>query len=206
MRSKSSIESGTPASRATARRWSTTLVDPPDIAAAAIAFSSASLVMIPLGRRSVSSSSIASMPTLSATSPFLPSSAGTIALPIGEIPSTSNAIAIVLAVYWPPQAPAPGEAWLSRSVSSSSVRSPAAWAPTPSNTSWIVTSLSRQRPGAIEAPQRITLGALPAAEEHHARHVEPSQRHHAARDGLVTARHGDHRIEHVPARHELDRV
>ena len=39
----------------------------------------------------------------------------------GEMPSTSNAIAIVLAVNWPPQAPAPGEATSSISVSSSSV-------------------------------------------------------------------------------------
>ena len=41
--------------------------------------------------------------------------------PIGEIPSTSNAIAIVLAVNWPPHAPAPGEATASSSASSSSV-------------------------------------------------------------------------------------
>ena len=38
-----------------------------------------------------------------------PSSAGTIPLPIGEMPSASNASAIVLAVNCPPQAPAPGE-------------------------------------------------------------------------------------------------
>ena len=36
------------------------------------------------------------------------SSAGTIAEPAGEIPSASKAQAIVLAVNWPPQAPAPG--------------------------------------------------------------------------------------------------
>jgi hypothetical protein len=50
-------------------------------------------------------------------------------------------VAIVFAVYWPPQAPAPGEATASSSASSSSVMSPAAWLPTASNTSWIVTSL-----------------------------------------------------------------
>ena len=38
----------------------------------------------------------------------MPSSAGTIELPIGEMPSISNAIAIVLAVNWPPQAPGAG--------------------------------------------------------------------------------------------------
>ncbi len=58
--------------------------------------------------------------------------------PVGEIPSTSNAIAIVFAVNWPPQAPAPGEAASSIAVSSSSVMRPAAWAPIASNTSWIV--------------------------------------------------------------------
>ena len=108
--------------------------------------------MIRLGLRSRASTSITSRPHSTATAPFLPSSAGTIELPAGEMPSTSKAIAIVLAVNWPPQAPAPGEAWFSRSVSSSSVRSPAACAPMPSNTSWIVTSLPRQRPGAIEPP------------------------------------------------------
>ena len=56
-----------------------------------------------------------------ATSSLRPSSAGTIAEPAGEMPSTSNAIAIVLAVNWPPQAPAPGEAAFSSSCSSSSV-------------------------------------------------------------------------------------
>ena len=127
-------------------------MEPPEVAPAAIAFSSERFVMIELGRRSSASTSSTSRPHSSATLPFLPSSAGTIELPIGEIPSTSNAIAIVLAVNWPPHAPAPGEAWFSRSVSSSSVRSPAAWAPIPSNTSWIVTSLPRQRPGAIEPP------------------------------------------------------
>ena len=127
-------------------------MEPPDIAPAAIAFSSERLVMIVLGRRSSLSTSSTSRPHSSATLPFFPSSAGTIELPIGEMPSTSNAIAIVFAVNWPPQAPAPGEAWFSRSVSSSSVRSPAACAPMPSNTSWIVTSLPRQRPGAIEPP------------------------------------------------------
>jgi hypothetical protein len=71
---------------------------------------------------------------------------------MGEIPSTSNAIAIVFAVNWPPQAPAPGLAWFSRSVSSSSLKSPAACAPMPSKTSWIVTSFPRHLPGAIEPP------------------------------------------------------
>ncbi len=95
---------------------------------------------------------MASRPQASATSPLAASSAGTIALAPGEMPSTSKAMAIVFAVNWPPQAPGPGEAWSSRSSSSSSDMSPAAWAPTASNTSWIVTSLPRHRPGEIEPP------------------------------------------------------
>ena len=65
---------------------------------------------------------------------------------------TSKAMAMVLAVNWPPQAPAPGLAASSSSSSSSSVILPAAWAPTASKTSWIVTSWPWKRPGAIEPP------------------------------------------------------
>ena len=60
--------------------------------------------------------------------------------PIGLMPSTSNAMAIVLAVNWPPQAPAPGLAARSSSCRSSSLIWPAACLPTASKTSWIVTS------------------------------------------------------------------
>ncbi len=88
----------------------------------------------------------------SATLGFSPSSAGTMAEPPGEIPRASNAQAIVFAVNWPPQAPAPGLATFSISSSSSSVILPAAWAPTASKTSRIVTSLPFRRPGAIEPP------------------------------------------------------
>ena len=79
-------------------------------------------------------------------------SAGTIAAPIGLMPSTSSAIAIVLAVNWPPQAPEPGLATFSRSISSCSVMRPAACAPIASKTSWIVTSSPLYLPGMIEPP------------------------------------------------------
>ena len=72
--------------------------------------------------------------------------------PIGVMPMTSKAQAIVLAVNWPPQAPAPGLAQSSSSSSSSSDISPVAWAPIASKTSWIVTSWPCQRPGRIEPP------------------------------------------------------
>ena len=81
-----------------------------------------------------------------------PSSAGTIEDPAGEMPSASNAIAIVFAVNCPPQAPAPGEATSSSSCSSSSLILPDANSPTASNTCWIVTSSPLQWPGRIEPP------------------------------------------------------
>ncbi len=128
------------------------MVEPPEALRQAIAFSSESRVITLLGRRSSASTRITSSPILSATVPFSSSSAGTIELPPGEIPSASNAQAIVFAVNCPPQAPAPGLATFSSSRSSSSLSSPAAFAPIASKTSTIVTSLPCQRPGAIEPP------------------------------------------------------
>jgi hypothetical protein len=115
-------------------------VEPPDIATVAIAFSIDSRVMIRLGRRSSSKTFMTSSPACSATVLRSSATAGTMPEPIGAIPRTSKAQAIVLAVNWPPQAPGPGLATFSNSSSSSSDMSPLAWAPTASNTSWIVTS------------------------------------------------------------------
>jgi hypothetical protein len=81
-----------------------------------------------------------------------PSSAGTIDEPIALMPSTSKAIAIVLAVNWPPQAPAPGLAACSIAVSSSSVIAPVACLPTASKTSWIVMSSPCSGPGGSSPP------------------------------------------------------
>jgi hypothetical protein len=53
-----------------------------------------------------------------------------VAYPTGESPSTSSARAMVLAVYWPPQAPLPGQAAPSSSASFAADIRPAAWAPT----------------------------------------------------------------------------
>ena len=86
------------------------------------------------------STSITSSPHCRATSSLRPSSAGTIAVPGGEMPIASKAIAIVLAVNCPPQAPAPGEAASSSSCSSCSEILPEANWPTASKTCWIVTS------------------------------------------------------------------
>ena len=60
--------------------------------------------------------------------------------------AVTDGIAMVLAVNWPPQAPAPGQA--SRSTASSSASSiwPAPCAPTASNTCWIVIALPSSVP------------------------------------------------------------
>ena len=152
IRSKSSMSISIPASRATASRCSTPLVEPPEAHTVAIAFSIDSRVITWPALRSSRSAASANRPASRATSDLSPFIAGTIAEPIGEIPITSNAQAIVLAVNCPPHAPAPGLAHPSSSSSSSSDMSPAACAPIASKTSWIVTSLPRQWPGAIEPP------------------------------------------------------
>ena len=63
-------------------------------------------------------------------------------LPGSDMPIASAALAIVLAVYMPPQAPSPGQ--IARSMASTSARdiSPRAHAPTASKASMIVTSRS----------------------------------------------------------------
>ena len=76
-RSKSSIESRTPASRATARRCSTTFVEPPVAIAPAMPFRKAFRVMICRGVTPFRRSSITSFPVSKATSSFRGSSAGT---------------------------------------------------------------------------------------------------------------------------------
>ena len=74
------------------------------------------------------------------------STAGGAAEPGSAMPIASATAAIVLAVYMPPHAPSPGQAAFSIAVSSSRVIVPAAWAPTASNTSMIVSSRSPASP------------------------------------------------------------
>ena len=62
------------------------------------------------------------------------SSAGMPLSPAGESPMNSRTMLMVFAVYWPPQAPGPGQATFSTSYSSSSVILPARYAPIASNT------------------------------------------------------------------------
>ena len=70
---------------------------------------------------------------------------------------------MVFAVYMPAQDPAPGQATRSSSARSPSVIRSAANAPTASNTSWTVTSRSRNRPGMIVPPYRNTVGTFSRA-------------------------------------------
>ena len=67
---------------------------------------------------------------------------------------------MVLAVNWPPQEPPEGQAASSRVCRSASLMVPAAWRPTPSKTSTMVTSLFWKRPGRIEPPYMKTAGTL----------------------------------------------
>ena len=113
-------------------------------------FSIALRVRISLGRSPRRSTSITSCPASKPTRFLRGSVAPTEPLPIGAMPRNSSTIAMVLAVYCAPQAPAPGQAASSIAVSCSSLIVPAACCPTPSKTSWIVTSRPSSTPGSIE--------------------------------------------------------
>ena len=65
--------------------------------------------------------SMMTAPQRQATSSLRLSTCGTAAVPMGERPISSITVAMVLAVNWPPQAPAPGQAWSSISSSSASL-------------------------------------------------------------------------------------
>ena len=85
--------------------------------------------------RPARTASITTSPQRNATCCLRGSTCGTDAVLIGESPIISITVAMVLAVNWPPQAPAPGQAVFSIASNSSSVILPAAFAPTASNTS-----------------------------------------------------------------------
>ena len=117
------------------------------------------------------------------------------------MPIASAAAAIVLAVYMPPQAPSPGQ--IARSMASTSARviSPRAQAPTASNASMIVTSLSptlagQDRPGVEEdggdveargGHEHRGLG-LVAAGEQHARRRGARPRTRVSTESAMTSR------------------
>ena len=143
IRSKSSMSSWMPASCAIASRCSTALVEPPVAATPAMAFSKACAREDVARREALAQDVHDQLAALRRRPrPCADRSAGTPAEPIGDRPQNSIAMAMVFAVNWPPQAPAPGQARSSRSFSSSSVILPAACAPTASYTSWMVRSRS----------------------------------------------------------------
>ena len=80
--------------------------------------------------------------------------AGGAAEPGSDMPSASAALAIVFAVYMPPQAPSPGQ--IARSIASRSSRliRPRAQAPTASNASMMVTWRSEPS-DSLATPGRI---------------------------------------------------
>ena len=96
--------------------------------------------------------SIASRPVWYAISSLCGSGAGTSLKPIGETPSIANAVAMVLAVNWPPQAPSPGHAAHSTACSSLSSILPALRAPMASKMSCTVIRLPLYSPYMIEPP------------------------------------------------------
>ena len=112
-----------------ASRCSTELVEPPVAATLAIAFSNALRVRISLGRVPRRNWSMASRPVSYAASSFFASIAGMLLNPMGERPINSITVDIVLAVNWPPQAPAAGQALSSSFFKSASDIRPAACAP-----------------------------------------------------------------------------
>lgn len=149
---KSSIESFTPAAWAIARRCRTALVEPPRAITVVMAFSKASRVMISRGR----------IPFLRRFSTAAPASRQSVTLCdetaawaelFGRLmPIASMALAMVLAVYMPPQDPGPGIAHDSTAWRSLAEITPAASCPTASKTETTSMSLPLRQPGRMVPP------------------------------------------------------
>ncbi len=104
------------------------------------------------------SRSITSCPQRNAAAGLSGCTAGMSFDPNGDTPRKDSTMAMVLAVNWPPQAPAPGQAAFSIAARAWSSMLPAECTPTASNTSWMVTALPSHWPGMIVPPYRITPG------------------------------------------------
>mmetsp|Transcript_809 Transcript_809/g.3145 ORF Transcript_809/g.3145 Transcript_809/m.3145 type:complete len:206 (+) Transcript_809:652-1269(+) len=118
-----------PTERAMAMRCSTALVEPPSAMMSVMAFSKAGLVMMSRGHRFFSIMALSATPAFLHSSIFSGSSAGMDDEYGSVMPSASAADAIVLAVYIPPQAPAPGHELRTMSARSSSSMAPAMYWP-----------------------------------------------------------------------------
>jgi len=112
---KSSRVRGTPAVAAMARKCTTLLVLPPRAMVITIAFSKARLVRRSRGLISLSMQILMASAALTHSRIFAGDVAGVEEEPGRESPIDSIAVAMVLAVYMPPQAPAPGHACCSMS-------------------------------------------------------------------------------------------
>src|SRR5262245_53761986 len=99
-----------PASWAIAGRCSAVLVDPPEAATTAAAFSSDLRVTMSRGLMLLATRSITVRPQARAIAARSELTAGTKAEPGSAMPMASDTAAIVLAVYWPGQAPIVGQA------------------------------------------------------------------------------------------------
>src|SRR5580692_1610443 len=99
-----------PHSCAIAGRCNAVLVEPPDAATTAEAFSSDLRVTMSRGRMLLATSSITVRPQAAAMAPRSELTAGTNADPGKAIPRASDTAAMVLAVYCPGQAPMVGHA------------------------------------------------------------------------------------------------
>ena len=137
---------------AMASRWSTALVEPPTAITTAIAFSKASRVRIWRGRRPALIAATSTLADSAALSAFSSSSAAMVDEQGRLMPIASMTDDMVLAVYIPPQEPAPGQAFRSTSSSSAASIFPAACSPTASNTLTMVRSRPAWCPGLMVPP------------------------------------------------------
>ena len=126
---KSSMVRSTSTERAIAIRCSTALVEPPSAITITIAFSNASRVMMSRGLRSRSSRLRIAAPAAKHSSSLRGWVAGVDELYGSDMPIASIAVAIVFAVYMPPQPPGPGQALRTMALRSSSSMLPARYCP-----------------------------------------------------------------------------
>ena len=143
MRWKSSRSSSKPASCAIAGMCRTEFVDPPSAMISVMAFSIERGVMMSRAVMPWRIISMTARPESRASTSRRASTAGGDEEPGSDMPIASAALAMVLAVYIPPQVPAVGQTARSmRSRSSSDIR-PRAFAPTASKAVTILTVSSR---------------------------------------------------------------
>lgn len=118
---KSSMVSLTPTECAMAMRWRTALVEPPVMLTTTMAFSKADRVRMSRGLISFSRRVRIALPASRHSCCLAAEIAGLEEEPGRVMPMDSMAVAIVLAVYMPPHAPGPGQAWriMSKRVASS---------------------------------------------------------------------------------------